>query len=294
MKRLTGLLLGAVFLFGGLSIVAAQDSDEGAMPPPKVLVIYREFLKPGRAGTVHEKSERAFVEAFAKAKWPTHYIAADSLSGKPRSLFLVGYDSFDAWEKDNKAIQKNASLSAAFDRASMTDGDLQSDADAGIFTFSDEYSLRSSVDIAHMRYFQISMYQVRPGHRKDWEDLVKMVLAAYDKIPDAHWATYEKAYGSAAASYLVFRPLKSASEIDQEPDRDKQFVAAMGEDGMNKLRELESAAIESSQTNLFIFNPRMSYPRDEWVKADPDFWKPKAGMSGAMHKKPAEKQPAAQ
>ncbi len=293
MKRLTGLLLGSVFLFGGLSIVAAQDNAEGAMPPPKVLVIYREFLKPGRAGSVHEKSERAFVEAFAKAKWPTRYIAADSLSGKPRSLFLVGYDSFDAWEKDNKAIQKNAVLSATFDRASMTDGDLQSDADAGVFTFSEEYSLRSSVDIAHMRYFEISQYQVRPGHHKEWDDAVKLVKEAYDKVPGAHWATYEKEFGS-GSTYLVFTPLKSASEIDQESDQSKQFIAAMGEDGMKKLGELESAAVESRQTNLFIFNPRMSYPRDEWVKADPDFWKAKAGMSEPMHKKPAEKQPDAQ
>lgn len=293
MKRLTGLLLGSMFLFGGLSMVAAQDNSEGAMPPPKVLVIYREFLKPGRAGTVHEKSERVFVDAFAKAKWPTHYIAADSQSGKPRSLFLLGYDSFDAWEKDNKAIAKNAALSAAFDRASMTDGDLQSDADAGIFTFSDEYSLRSSVDIAHMRYFEISQYQVRVGHHKDWDDALKLVKEAYDKVPGAHWATYEKEFGS-GSTYIVFTPLKSASEIDQESDQHKQFVAAMGEEGMAKLRELEAAGIESTQTNLFMFNPRMSYPRDEWIKADPDFWKSKAGMTGPMHKKPAEKQPDAQ
>ncbi|MGH9529556.1 MAG: hypothetical protein ACRD2S_06500 [Terriglobales bacterium] len=289
MKRFKGLLLGAVFLFGSVGMVAAQDAPEGTMPPPKVLVIYREFLKPGRAGTMHEKSERAFVDAYARAKWPTHYLAADSLSGKPRSIFLIGYDSFDAWEKDNKAQQKNAALSAALDRASLADGDLQSDADAGIFTFSDEYSLRAPVDIPHMRYFEISQYHVRPGHRKDWDELVKMVIAAYDKIPDAHLATYETAYG-AGSSYLVITPLKSASEIDEESGRDKQFVAAMGEEGMKRLRDLEAGAIESIQTNLFIFNPRMSYPRDEWVKADPGFWQPKGAMSGTMHKK----KPAAQ
>ena len=49
----------------------------------------------------------------------------------------------------------------------------------------------------------------------------------------------------------------------------------MGEEGMKKLRELTAATIESSQTNLFAFNPRMSYVGDDWIKADPDFWKPK-------------------
>jgi hypothetical protein len=37
--------------------------------------------------------------------------------------------------------------------------------------------------------------------------------------------------------------------------------------------ELESAAVEFTQTNLFQFSPAMSYPRDEWVTADPEFWK---------------------
>jgi len=71
---------------------------------------------------------------------------------------------------------------------------------------------------------------------------------------------------------------------------DKDFEAAMGEEGMKKLSELSAAAIESSQTNLFAINPRMSYPADEWVKADPEFWKPKAAASASKKadEKPAE------
>ena len=50
------------------------------------------------------------------------------------------------------------------------------------------------------------------------------------------------------------------------------------------------AAIETSQHNLFAFTPSMSYPRDEWIKADPDFWKPKAQAAAAPKK--ADQQPA--
>jgi hypothetical protein len=67
----------------------------------------------------------------------------------------------------------------------------------------------------------------------------------------------------------------------------------MGEDGMKKLNELETAAIESRQSNLFAFNPKMSYPPDAWVKADPDFWKPKAKAPAAAPKATPEK-PAGQ
>ena len=285
MKSIASCLLGATLLSAGLSLAVAQEAPEGTMPPPKVLVIDREFMKPGKSGAVHEKSESAFVQAFARAKWPTHYFAANSLTGKNRTLFFIGYDSFEAWEKDSMAQQDNAALSAATDRAAVADGDLLSETDAGVFTYNEEQSLRGPVDIAHMRYFEIALYRVRPGHRKEWIDLVKLVKDAYDKIPDVHWAMYQAMYGQEDVTYLVIIPMKSATEIDKSMGTDKQFVENMGEDGMKKLSELESSAVEFTQTNLFMFNPAMSYPRDEWVKADPGFWKPKA----AMHEKAAPK-----
>jgi hypothetical protein len=58
---------------------------------------------------------------------------------------------------------------------------------------------------------------------------------------------------------------------------------------MKKLNELSAAAIESSETNLFAFNPRMSYVSDDWLKADPAFWKPKTASTPSATKKPADK-----
>jgi hypothetical protein len=42
---------------------------------------------------------------------------------------------------------------------------------------------------------------------------------------------------------------------------------------------------------LFAVNPRQSYVPDEWVKAAPDFWKPKPAAAPAA--KPAAKPAAA-
>ncbi len=292
MQRPIAFFLGLCCLAGCITIASAQEMSEGSMPPPKVLVISREFVKPGKTGAVHEKSEGAFVQAMARAKWPTHYLAVSSLSGRARVLFLTGYDSFDAWEKDEAATMKNATLSASLDRALVADGELLTDYDQTVATYSEEQSLRANVDLSHMRYFEISLYRVKPGHRDEWKQIVDLVKAAYDKIPDAHWATYEVAYGQQEdTTYIIFSARKSASEIDQAFAEDKDFVSAMGEDGMKKLRELESSAIESDQSNLFSFTPSMSYAPDEWIKADPDFWKPKMAAPGAMKKaaaKPAQ------
>ena len=289
MKKIISCLLGAMFLCGGLNLAAAQEMT-GLTPPPKVLVVDREFLKPGKGGSGHEKAESAFVQAFTRAKWPTHYLAVNSLSGKNRALFFIGYDSFEAWEKDSMAVQNNAALSAALDRATFNDGDLLSEADASVLTYDEEQSLRAPVDIAHMRYFEISLYRVRAGHRHEWNEAVKLVKAAYEKVPGVHWAMYEAMFGQEGATYVVIIPRKSAAELDQASEEDKKFVEAMGADGMKQLGELESSAIEFTQSNLFQFNPAMSYPRDEWVKADPEFWKPKAAAAPKAMKPEDKKQ----
>jgi hypothetical protein len=265
-------------------VVAAQEKPS----IPRVLAITREFTKPGKAGMVHDKAESAFVQAMARAKWPTHYIGMTSLSGKQRALFLTQYGSFEAWEKDSQAVEKNAALSAALDRAGMADGELLDSMDQGVFVFNEELSLRPRPDLSQMRYLEISAYHVRPGHDKDWNDAVKMVKSAYEKaVPEAHWGVFAQYYGGEGGTYLVLTARKSLSEIDRGFLDSKQFQAAMGEDGMKKLSELVAVTIESSLHNLFAFNPHMSYVAEEWIKSDPDFWKPKAAAMPAAAAKPA-------
>jgi hypothetical protein len=268
-------------------IVAAQEKSMGSSSVPRVLTITREFVKPGKSGTVHDKAESAFVQAMARAKSPTHYIGMTSLSGKSRALFITQFESFEAWEKDNAAVEKNTALNASLDRALMADGELLDSVDQGVFVFNEEQSLRPRPDLSPFRYLDISVYHVRPGHTKDWNDLVKMVKSAYEKaVPEAHWGVFEQHYGGEGGTYLVLTARKSLSEVDRSFMDSKQFVGAMGEDGMKKLDELAAASIESSQHNLFAFNPRMSYVADEWIKSD-DFWKPKMAATPAAAPKPA-------
>ncbi|MEO6805080.1 MAG: hypothetical protein ABI286_03470 [Edaphobacter sp.] len=271
MKKLPMLSTGLCLLFIGSGIASPQD----AMNPPKVLVIHREFLKPGRAGSMHMKTESAFVRAMAAAKWPTHYFGMDSLSGLPRSLFFTGYPSFEAWEKDTAATQKDATLSAALDRASIADGDLLNQYDSGAFVFRDDLSLRSSVRIAQMRYFEIMQFVIRSGHEKEWDALVKIYIDGYKDIPNEQWAVFQSHYGAANGGvFLVLIPMQSLAAVDSGFGSASKFSSSMSESDAKKMSELTASCVESVQVNLFAFNPRESYPNPEWIKEDP-FWKPR-------------------
>jgi len=275
MKKLVRLSLGLGLSLCSLVSAFAQETVD--QTPPKVLVMMREFLKPGKGGSVHQKSESAFVQTMTAAKWPTHYLGIDSLSGRTRSLFLVRFNSFEDWEKDNLATLRNSTLAAALDSAAIADGELLTEYDTSVLTYREDLSLRANVNIAQMRYFEIARFVVRPGHGLEWEALVKQYLSGYEKaVPDAHWAVYQSMYGAENGGvYLVFVPMKSLAETDRSMLDSKKFVTALGESGLKKLEELEAACVESSQTNLFAFDPKISYVPDSWVKADPDFWSAK-------------------
>lgn len=288
MKKLCGSVVGLCLALGLAGGSAAQDKSKNMMGVPKVLTVTREFVKPGKTGDVHDKAESVFVKAMTAAKWPSHYLGLNSMSGKQRCLFLTGYDTFEAWEKDNAGIQKNATLSSALDHASVADGALLDEMDQSVWVFREDQSMHPTSSIADVRYMEFEVFEVKPGHEGDWDAAVKLVKEAYAKgIPDASWDMFQAVYGRATA-YVVITPLKSLSEVDRNFMQSSKFAEAMGADGMKKLSELSAAAISSIETNLFSINPHMSYVSDEVAAAAPDFWRPKTG-GGPAGKAKSEK-----
>lgn len=268
----------------------AQASDDG---PPKVLVIEREMLKPGKSGLTHERSESAFVKAMSEAKAPNHYFALDSLSGPTRSLFMLSYDSFADWEKQTAAMRQNKVLSAAFDRAQLNDGELLSGFDEAVLTLRPDLSLNKG-SIRGTHYFEVTMFAVKPGHMHEFEELAKIYADSFRKIaPEAHWDTFELMYGNPVPNipsggiFIVFNTMKSLAETDKSMLDSAKFAGVLGADGLKKVQDLTASSIVLSTTSLFAINPRESYPPQEWIDAEPSFWK--VPSQPAMTKKVAVK-----
>ena len=278
--------------FAGIGIAAAQDS--GSMKPPAVIQINREWLKPGRAGMLHDKTEAAFVATMNKSKVQGHYIALNSMSGKSRALYLTRYDSYAAWEADNKLFEKNASLAAELERDTVADGELLEGLDSAVLTYVDEMSYHPRPDYSHARYYQIMQFHVRPGHTREWMQVTKMYKDACDKVGlDIHWGMYQLAFGGEGGTYIALTHRDSLAELDNEMANNKKFLEAMGgEEGMGKFDELFGQAVDSSHTELFAINPKQSYVDESTAKADPGFWKPKAAAPKAQSAT-ATKPPAA-
>ncbi len=250
-------------------LLHAQQHEDG---PPNVLVFQREYLKPGKGGMLHERSESAFVRAFADAKYPSHYFGLDSMSGASRALFFIPYDSFAAWEKDNANQRANKALSAAIDHAQLMDGDLLSSYDSGVAMLRPDLSLNKG-QILGTRYFEITTFVVKPGREHEFEELAHIYIDGFRKVaPDTHWDCFELMYGTVAVGYptgstfIIMNLMKSLAEVDKGAANYKKFADEQGSAGMKKISELSAASIETTSTNLFEINPRMSYPPQEWIR----------------------------
>jgi hypothetical protein len=258
-------------------IAAPAASAQTGMHPPTILLIQREFLKPGKSGSLHAKTESAFANAMKAAKWPTYYSGMDSISGPSRALFFTAYESMEAFQKDSDAFDKNPTLSAAVDRASIADGELLSSYDQSVWHLRKDLSLGNALFTPATRYFEILQFHTKAGHESEFEEVAKMYVAAYAKAdPDANWATFDNVYGfEDGGVYLVIFPRKSLAEVDKGFSDGPAVMAAIGSSGQKKIAELSAASVASSQSNIFRLNPKLSYLSDEFTSGDPGFWKPK-------------------
>jgi len=277
MKKFNPILLGLSLAVVGSSLAVAQDAASTSSVP-RILQITREYTKPYKGGEAHNKTESAFVTAMRGAKFPAFYVGMNSMSGKARSLYMTRYSTFAEWEKDNAVQAKNPSLSADIERASIADGELLEEVDSAVYTYDEDLSFHPHNDIDNHHFYQVFAFHVRPGHEREWHEVVKMVKEAHEKAGDsAHWGMYRLMFGGEGGTYVALSGDPSMSAIDDGFTGQKKYLEALGgEEGMAKLDALFGEAVDTSHSELFAVNPKQSFVSEEWIKKDATFWQPKA------------------
>ena len=275
MKKCIVFLSTLSLILTGASMLKAQG--EANLGAPKVLEIGIEQIKPGK-GTAHEKNEAGWPRAFASAKSPTYYVAMTAVTGTNQVWFLSGFDSMAAIEKDTKSNEKNAALTAETNQLGEKDGEFLSGARGIVANYREDLSYRAAgINVWQMRYFYVTTVRVRPGHANEFIEATKLYRNAHEKadIPEA-WAVYHVESGMPDGTYLILQPLKSLAEVDAFAEtHGKPYQDAIGDEGQQKLRELNSSSILNSENTVFAFSPKMSYVSKEVAGADADYWMPK-------------------
>lgn len=261
-----------------LAAVGAAEAQQAApVSTPPMLLIYREEVRPGR-GAAHAANEAAWAAAYAKAGAPERWLAMTTMAGPNEAWFMSGYPSYEAYQKVQDDMNANAAISAEGDKFSAQDGEHLTRTSTILAGHRPALSYQAGVRLPEMRYMQVDIVRVKPGHDSEFRQAWRDIVAAHTTAKmDEHWAVYEVDAGMADLTFFFFYPRKSLAEIDKAGPMHSAdaYRDAVGESGRLRQREMTRAAIESSQTLVFQLRPQMSLLDKEWIDADPAFWTPK-------------------
>ena len=93
-----------------------------------------------------------------------------TISGS-EAWFLSAYDSYATFQNIDDSMEANASLTAEGDKFSALDGELLDRASTIMARYQPALSYQPKVPIPQMRYMQVDIVQVRPGHGGDFTDM---------------------------------------------------------------------------------------------------------------------------
>lgn len=258
---LAALMLGAV-------AVLAQEMHQ----PPKVLMLIREEVKPGKMAA-HNLNETAWVQGFKKAKYDTPGLGLTSVTGNAEVLFLTGYDSFAALETDGEKMEKNAALRQVNETYGPKEADLVSESRTMVMRYRSDLSYQPNVNIGEYKYFNINVIRFRMG--EDVAAFYKALNGARQKAgSDAHVAMYQVSSGAASGTYLAFSPVKSLAEWDTPPN--EAMSSALKEINWS---QMVGKTIMGSESRLYAISPQLSIPSASMIAANPSFWNPKPMMA---------------
>jgi hypothetical protein len=271
-----------LFLFLVILIPGIKASAQPRQPgPPTVLYIVREDIKPGLMAD-HGKHSAAFVRIFRSLGTSNYRIALVPIAGSENEvLYITGAESFKELEDrlnetDKKLSGATGGTQAELERLNKEAPVLHAAMRDMFSVFRPELSFNPGVDIRQMRYFQVTITRVRPGHDAQYADYVTKVLNVARqkaKVDNLHAAVFQVISGTAGGTYMVFRPLRSLAELDENIGA--KVRAAMGDDMKKDADKLASEAIMSSEVSTYAFVPSMSYVEKDFAAGDPTFWNPK-------------------
>ena len=280
MYHITGRVTLLMFLIGSGSALGQSLPTT----QPNLLQIFREEVKVGH-GADHVKTEAGWPAAFEKAKSPYYSLALVSLTGPTEAWFIIPYESHQAMGDSLKRESDDPVLSTELARLSRADAEHITSLRSIQAIARKDLSRGAFPDTGKQRFWEITVFRVRPGHEGDFQSAAKAYGAAAGRTaPETSYRVYEVIAGMPSPTYLVFSSVTSFAEFDRMMSDGEASMKAMSEEERSALQKFSTDGAVSMETHRFRLDPEMSYVPREVRNQDPAFWMPKKAAA-----KPAPK-----
>jgi hypothetical protein len=195
--------IAAVLVFAVAADRMASTATVRVSPPPKVLNIVRQKLKPGTA-PAYANLEATIVRGFDRARIPLYWIALQSVKNPADILYLNVYkvpaDADRAARTYTEAMKSHPELVRLQQRLSSFG---QAAPVSTLTTGRDEFVFsRHDVDLTTMEALRVIVLHVRAGHEGEFVDAAQTGRG----VP---WLMYED---TASSTFFIVSPLRSTSD----------------------------------------------------------------------------------
>jgi hypothetical protein len=252
-------------------------------PPPDILQIYRDPVKPGKMAEYKRVEGEAAMACSRANTWP--YMTWQAVSGPQEVWFVSGFDSYAQMERSAEPFVRNAALAGDLGRIMDAKSNLVADPRTVFLRYREDLGHNRGLMRPQTRFFTATFVQVVQGHEHEYEESQRILRGVRERAAAAdNRAVYQVVSGMPQNTYLTLSPYHSFREageaLDGLVDYDDLDDSVRG-----RVRELLSASVLSTQTFVFAVDPPISNPAGEWIADDPEFWK----SSPAMQRQGAKK-----
>jgi hypothetical protein len=241
---------------------------------PTLLTIVREEVKVGRAND-HQRLEAGWPAAYEKAKSPDTYLALVSMTGPSEAWYVAPYASHAALGESMKREAADPVLSAELARLAKADAEMLNNVRVMQAVGRPDLSVGAFPAIARQRFYEVTIFRVRPGHDQSFEAVAKAYGAAAKRAaPNTSYRVYQVVAGAPGPLYLVFSSVEDYADLDKAMAEGEATMKAMPAEDMAALQKFAREGLINSESQRFRVDPVQSYVDKATRDSDP-FWRPK-------------------
>lgn len=241
---------------------------QGLIEPPPILQLVR---KPGTGG--------ASLKPYGNAQAQVNVVGMTSVTGLPETWLVEAHYSFASVEDLDQRIAALAPVRAYSDAADPLQDDVLAPSRTIMGMYRPNWSYRPDQAIrmfARARYFQVSLFRIRPGMEGAFGELIRLRRATADVINlDRPDLAYQVISGAPSGTFVFLAPIASLRSLDDGRNPVPVFAEGLAAAKANDGSKIASDAEISREHLLFRVEPRISYVSNDFAEVDPEFWRPR-------------------
>lgn len=247
----------------GLGMAQSLATD----PPPIVQIV----RKPGTAG--------ASVRSYANAQAAVNVIGMRSITGLPETWLVEAHYSWASVEDLDQRLIAAAPVRVTNDAVDSLQDDVIAPARTMIALYRPNWSYRPAEAVrlfAKARYFQVSVFRIRPGTEAEFGSVIRLRRATADAInlerPDL---AFQVMSGAPAGTFVFLSPITTLRTMDDGRNPVPVYAEGLASARQSEGKQLTTETEISREHLLFRVEPRISWVADDFAEGDVEFWRGK-------------------